>query len=149
MRFAVLPALLALGGCAHSLSADRASLVLSEWAGFSNLRQPAEWGCNKSNTICLDGLADVQFVNSETITGPNLPSSFVAETVFHSEPRAHVRLLLAVRDEPSGRRSAIILNYVGSTAEQACLDAHQANHIGVQLPSTAQRTDDRVCFSEY
>ena len=113
------------------------------------MRQPAEWGCDQPNTICLDGMAEVQFVNSESITGPNLPPSFVATTVFHSPPAPHVRLLLAVRDKPSGGRSATILNYVGSKAEKACLDADRARHFGIRLPSTAEKADGRVCFSEY
>jgi hypothetical protein len=135
--------------CAHTLDDMQTSLVLAGWGGYSNLRQPAEWGCHEPETICLDALGDVQFVNSETISGPTLPASFVAATVFHSPPRRGVRLLVAVMNEPVQGRRATILQYVGSKADQACVDTAEAKQLGIRKPHAAQDVGSRFCFSEY
>ncbi|WP_294070700.1 hypothetical protein, partial [Sphingomonas sp.] len=135
-----------IGSLAPAAAAAQPSLIVAKWGGFWNARQPKEWECDKAGTICLDGLADVRFVAVQTVSGPKMPSSVVAATVFHTRPRRGVRMLVAISRDDESNRTGQILYYVLPGKHEACFDYELARKRGYRIPARAIRHGDNICI---
>ena len=138
---ALVLAVLALADRAHEAAGAQTSLVLAKWAGYENDRMPP--GCDAPQAICIDVMADVRFVDVETISGPTLPRRFEAVVVFHTPP-SEGRVVLAVQKRGGGLTGHIL---GGMSDEEACVPYDYATDLHVILPGPSRRVGDRVCFS--
>jgi hypothetical protein len=121
------------------------SLVLAEWQGAQNERQPP--GCDEPGVICLDTMAEVQFGDVQKVSGPKVPSTVTATLIFHSPPRRGVSVLIALERNAAGQRVAQLLDYVGPPEREACFSKDDAKELGIIVPVSAVDRGDRYCFT--
>lgn len=135
-----------LNSCAHISSSERsASLVLAEWRGVQATREDPR--CRSGDLVCIDVVADVRFSSVRSLSGPVVPGSLVALTVFHSDPPVGSTVLLAIQTSPGGSRRAKILDIVRDHEDVACFGERFVKDLHIAVPTFAFRRGDYYCFT--